>query len=149
MVITKLRDVFVPQTCRECKISRINVPKNPYDLTIYHKGIYIIAELKSGKQRNFSLDEKIIKKHQILNLNKYKEYEGVYPGFIFNFASYDNQTYFLHIEDYNNYVLNPTQKSLPLAYCAEHGIKIENTIKKVKFKYNISKLFEDIIQKYS
>jgi len=148
MVITKLRDVFIPQTCRECTKVKINVPKNPYDLTVFFKGIYIVAELKSGKQKSFSLDEKIIKGHQVKNLNKYKDYEKCYCGFIFNFANYDNQTFFLHINDYNNYILNPTQKSLPLAYCQEHGVEIESKLKKVKFKYNIEKLFADIKEKY-
>jgi penicillin-binding protein-related factor A (putative recombinase) len=149
MVITKLRDVFIPQVCRECKIAKINVPKNPYDIVIFKSPIYIIAELKSGKQKSFSLDEKIIKTHQIKNLNKYKDYKNTFCGFIFNFANYDNQTFFLHINDFNNYVLNSTQKSLPLVYCQKHGIEIKNTIKKVKFKYDIDKLFEDIIQKYT
>jgi len=148
MVITKLRDVFIPQICRECTKTKINVPKNPYDLTIFYKNFYIIAELKSGQQKSFSLDEKIIKIHQVKNLNKYKDYTNCYCGFIFNFAKYDNQTYFLHINDYNNYILNPTQKSLPLAYCVEHGIEIENAIKKVKYKYNIEKLFENIKKRY-
>jgi len=148
MVITKLRDVFIPQTCRECKISRINVPKNPYDLTLYKSPVYMVLELKSGKQKSFSLDEKIIKAHQIKSLNKYKDYKNVFCGFIFNFASYDNQTFFLHIDDYNYYVEHPTQKSIPLSYIKEHGIEIKNNIKKVKYHYDIEGLIGNIIQKY-
>jgi penicillin-binding protein-related factor A (putative recombinase) len=149
MIITKLRDVYIPQVCRTCKIARINVPKNPYDILLFQHGIYLILELKSGKQKSFSLDEKIIKEHQIKNLNKYKDYKNVFPGFIFNFVNYDNQTYFLHINDFNYYLEHPTQKSIPLEYIKENGLKIENKIKIKKYKYDLEKLINDIIEKYN
>jgi len=146
MVITKLRDVFLPQECRVC--NKIHLPKNPYDMVIFKSPSYLVAELKSGKQKSFSLNEKIIKSHQIKSLNKYKDYKNCYCGFIFNFVSYDNQTFFLHIDDFNLYVSTTTAKSIPLKYIEENGIKIDNKIKKIKYHYFIDKLFEDLEKKY-
>lgn len=149
MVIIKSRDVFIPPSCRTCKINQIHLPPNLWDFTIYYNNMLLICELKSTKQKSIQYDnEKIIKKHQVKYLNKYKNYNGVMSGFIFNFANYDNFTAFLHIDDFNKYVENPTQKSIPLSYIKEHGIEIKNNIKKVKYHYYLDLLFNDIKKKY-
>jgi recombination protein U len=146
--IHRQRDVFIPPECRQCKDKtgrpKIMLPKNPFDFLIYKKPDLILCELKSTKQKSISLDEKIIKKHQTHSLQKFEEYEGITCGFIFNFYKYNNQTYFLHIDDFVRFIENTTRKSMSLDYCSEYGILIENTLKKVNFKYNLGKLFEDI-----
>lgn len=146
--IHRQRDVFIPSECRQCKDKtgkpKIMLPRNYFDFLIYKKPDLILCELKSTKQKSVSLDEKIIKKHQTTGLQKFEEYEGIICGFIFNFVEYDNQTYFLHINDFVRFIENTTRKSIPLNYCKEHGIEIENKIKKVNYKYNLEKLFEDI-----
>lgn len=82
-----------------------------------------------------SFDEKIIKKHQIDNLKKYSRYPGIISGFIFNFADYDNQTYFLPIDKFIYYKETTNRKSIPLEYIAENGVEIKHRLKVKNYKY--------------
>ena len=108
----------------------------------------LISELKSTAQKSISFDEKIIKENQIKSLNKFNEYPYVIGGFIVNFRNYDNQTYFVDIEDFMKFKEESNRKSIPLDYCKEIGIEIHNKIKKVNYKYDLEGLFTNIYQKY-
>jgi len=146
ILVHRQRDVYIPPECRKC--NKIHVPKNPFDFIIFQSPFLILTELKSSGAKSISLDEKIIKKHQIDNLSKFNKYEKTICGFIFNFRNYDNQTYFVDIEDFVQFAKEASRKSIPLDYCKDVGISVENKIKKVNYKYNLEKLFEDINSKY-
>lgn len=124
------------------------MPRSQYDYAIFNNGILLISELKSTAQKSISFDEKIIKENQIKSLNKFNEYPYVIGGFIVNFRNYDNQTYFVDIEDFMKFKEESNRKSIPLDYCKEIGIEIHNKIKKVNYKYDLEGLFTNIYQKY-
>jgi penicillin-binding protein-related factor A (putative recombinase) len=146
ILVHRQRDVYIPPECRKC--NKIHVPKNPVDFIIFKTPILILTELKSSGQKSISLDEKIIKKHQSASLLKFVNYEKICSAFIFNFRNYDNQTYLVHIDDFIKFVKEGSRKSIPLSYCEEVGIKLENKIMQVNYKYNLNKLFDDINSKY-
>jgi penicillin-binding protein-related factor A (putative recombinase) len=146
ILVHRQRDVFLPSECRKC--GKIFLPKNPFDFLLFRYPSLILCELKSTGVKSISLEEKIIKKHQSLSLLKYSEFNGVTCCFIFNFRNYDNKTYFLHIDDFIQFVKEGTRKSIPLAYCEEVGIEIKNKLLKSNYRYDLSKLFNDVNSKY-
>lgn len=137
------------------------VSKNDFDSFIYKKPNLFPVELKSSGQRSVSFDEKIIKKHQIEALQKANEYDGLIAGFIFNFREYENFTVFVHIQDFieiqhlsqnqiteHRFQSKLNKSSIGLDICKEVGIEITNYKKKVKYRYYINKLLDELIDKY-
>jgi penicillin-binding protein-related factor A (putative recombinase) len=137
------------------------VSKNDFDSFIYKYPNLFPVELKSSGQRSISFDEKIIKQHQIDALKEAAEYDGLIAGFIFNFREYDNFTCFIHINDFleiqelsqsqiseHRFKSKLNKSSIGLDICKEVGIEIHNVKKKVKYRYYINKLLDELIQKY-
>lgn len=127
---------------------------NPYDFIVYQYPYYYALELKSTKSNAFSFniwDKKdsnyvktaMIKKHQIEGLTKAIQYKGVISGFVFNFRNEDStkqETYFLSINDFNDFIKDTNKKSINKLDVKKYkGTLIEQEIKKVKYNYNISK----------
>lgn len=141
----RIKDVFIPPDLR----SKIFVTKNKYDNYLFKDGWLFSCELKSSGQKSVSFDEKIIKQHQIDNLLKATTYnENIISGFIFNFRSYSNQTYFVHILDFLEFKNSTDRKSISLDICSEIGVRINNQIKKVHYHYDILEFIEEAIKKY-
>ena len=141
----RIKDTFIPPDLR----NRVFVTKNKYDNYIFKDGWLFPCELKSTKQKSVSFDEKIIKQHQIDSLLEASTYnEAICPGFIFNFRSYKNQTYFVHILDFLEFKDSTTKKSISLDVCSEIGIKINNQIKRVHYSYDILEFIENAIERY-
>lgn len=139
--------MYIPPQCRTCK-TKIVVPKNPFDFLLFGDSVLMLLELKSTKQKSFSFSEKIIKKHQIKALEKYQYYPYVVPGFVFNFQSVNNETYFLYIKDFIEFKNNTTRKSVPYNYIKESGLLISCKKLKVNYRYNLEKFIDDVIIKY-
>jgi penicillin-binding protein-related factor A (putative recombinase) len=137
------------------------LPQNKYDSLMYYNDHLFPIEMKSTKGKSFSFSESIIKKHQIDNLLDAVNYEGVIAGFLFNFRIEGNPTYFVGIKDFitykhiaenqleHTYQSKINKSSIPLAICKEIGIEVHNVKKKVKYRYYLNKLFDELIQKYS
>ena len=140
---------------------KASVSKNDYDSFIYRKPNLFPTEFKSTAQKSISFDEKIIKSHQIKALTNAATYEGLIAGFIFNFREYSNQTYFVHIEDFNKikyiadngitdhtYESKINKSSIGLDTCREVGVEIKNVKKKVKYRYYIGQMLDELAEKY-
>lgn len=154
----RVRDVFVPPELR----LRIRVPKNRYDALIYYKDYLFPLELKSLNSKSISFDEKIIKQHQLDNLEKATSYEGVIPGLILNYRKNDNRAFFIHITDFLDYKYiaeneienhpyknKVNRKSIPIKIAEEIGIEIPNEQKRTRYKYDVSEMASKAIEKYS
>ena len=156
----RVRDVFLPPDVRK----RVRLPKNRYDSLIFNNGHLFPVELKSTKDKSISLAESVIKSHQIDNLEQASHFEGVIPGFIFNFREPDNLTYFIHIEDfltYQHYATTQEQHpyqirkgkklnraSISLDICQEIGIEIMSVKKRVHHHYFLKQLTDELISLY-
>lgn len=152
----RIKDVYIPPDLR----NRIRVVPNKFDAFIYGQGILIPLELKSTASKSISFSENIVKQHQIDNLKEVSKHEGVEAGFLFNFRSYDNKTYFVPIEAYTTYKENAladnqapyknkiNQKSIPLDICNEIGIEIRNELKKVRYRYFVDEFINKLKEKY-
>jgi penicillin-binding protein-related factor A (putative recombinase) len=152
----RIKDTFVPPDLR----NRVRVSKNNYDCFMFYKGYLFPVEFKSTKTKSVSFSESIIKKHQIAALSEANAFDGIIPGFIFNFRENDNRTFFVHIDDFllykkcaeeglpNTYKSKINKSSIPFAICEEIGTEIKNVKKKVKFRYYINYLLDELIEKH-
>lgn len=152
----RIKDTFIPPDLR----TRVRVTKNKYDSFIYRKPNLFPIEFKSTKDKKFSFSESIIKKHQIEALQDAATYDGLIAGFIFNFRSEGNETWFVHIDDFikykhiaengikeHTYKSKVNRASISLDICREIGIEVKNVKKKVRYRYYINQLVDCLINK--
>jgi penicillin-binding protein-related factor A (putative recombinase) len=138
-----------------------NVSKNDFDSFIFKPPNLFALELKSTQNKSFSFSEKIIKAHQIKALTEAAEHDGVISGFIFNFREYDNYTAFVHIRDFNHikqaseqgiisnkYIHKLNKSSISLDTVKEVGVELKCVKKKVRYRYYINQLLNELIEKY-
>ena len=152
----RVRDVMLPPDVR----MRVKLPQNKYDCLLFYKHYLFPIELKSTKAKSISFDESMIKQNQIDNLIDANTYEGVIPGFLFNFRLDKPRTFFIHINDFEK-VRNISQNQLPHTYkgrinkssislsiCEEIGTEVIGVKKVKKYRHYLSRLIDELIEKY-
>jgi len=146
--------------------------KNPYDALLF-KDILMCLELKSTSQTSFSFEteaeylkrkedkknkiqvkpnSKMIKYHQLLSLLETLKYKKIISGFIFNIRKENNldKTYFLYVKEFNKFMNETTKVSINEKDIIQYGaIEVEGNLKRTRYQYNIEKMIEDIIHKYT
>ncbi|MDR0123038.1 hypothetical protein RFW13_16565 [Bacillus pumilus] len=139
--------------------SNFGVSKNKYDCILFAKGVLFPLELKSTKKGYISFSESIIKAQQIKHLKEAAEFEGVVPGFLFNFREPENRVFFVHIKDFltykniakkqlaHTYISKVNKASIPIGICEEIGTEVRWMKKKVNYTYYINKMCESIVSK--
>lgn len=130
-------------------------PRNKCDFVHYYKGYMICLELKSSEYSGigFSLTEeesqKMIKCHQINDLIKLSQFEGVISGFIFNFRqkeSLEEDTYFMDIKNFSNFVSQNDKHSINKLDIVQYGgIRMDQTLKRTNYIYHVKDLFDKVI----
>jgi len=153
----RIKDVYIPPEFR----TKIPVVKNKYDFYIYLKPNLFPLELKSVQENRVSFSESIIKKHQIEALEEASKYDGVIAGFIFNFRSFNNKTYFVHIKDFleykhvaenqikeHKYKSKVNKSSIPIGICEEIGLEIKNKILKTRYRYEVKNFVLEAAKRY-
>lgn len=135
------------------------VSKNNYDCFLYAKGVLFPLELKSTKSKSISFSESMIKAQQIKHLEAASKYEGVLPGFLFNFREPENRVFFVHIKDFltykniaenqleHTYISKVNKSSIPIGICEEIGTEVRWMKKKVNYTYYINKMCDNLIRK--
>ena len=128
--------------------------KNICDFFMYYKGILYALELKSTSYKSFSFEldknkpRKMIDVYQIEKLRELTKFKGIVPGFVFNFRNEEESnedTYFMRIEDFSEFVNNNEKKSINKSDIVVYGgIPIESKKKRKNFTYNIDKMINDI-----
>lgn len=131
---------------------------NECDFLVFSKNTHKLFafELKSTEgtsltfwREDFEEKEKkqtfMIKKNQILGLAEMSKFD-IYAGFLINFRGEDNNTYFIHINDFLNLTKDMDKKSVnERDILSIKNIKVENYKLKTNYRYNIDKLFCDIL----
>lgn len=120
--------------------------KPPFDCFMFYKGTLFCLELKTTKSKSFSVeltskDKGMIHYHQIENLRKYSQFEGVVSGLVCNFRVEDKGTeitYFISIENFDKMMADVKKKSFNAIDLINHGaIKIESKKKRTLFSYGV------------
>lgn len=122
-------------------------PRQPFDAFCFYSPCLYCWELKSTKGTSISFKgaSPMIKKHQIKELTNASKYKNIIAGFIINFREPQNKVYFLNIKNFNKFSSETTKKSINMKDIIQYGgIETEGRIKRVRYKYNIKKLIEDI-----
>jgi penicillin-binding protein-related factor A (putative recombinase) len=111
-------------------------------------------ELKSTKEKSLTFwredfEDKtkkqsfIIRKCQIQGLKKWSKFTGVF-GFIINFRSFDNKTFYVSIDDFLDYTSTLSKKSINIDDVLKmNPIEIESKLLRTNYKYNIEKFLND------
>jgi penicillin-binding protein-related factor A (putative recombinase) len=157
LFVDRIKDTHIPNDLR----NRVKVAKNKYDFYLYSRPLLFSLELKSTGGKSVSFDEKIIKKHQIDNLQKASTYDGVVAGFIFNFRSADNRTFFVPINEFikykmiaqssfsiHNYQSKLNKSSIPIGICEEVGIEIGSELKKKRYTYDVKRFIDEAVVRF-
>lgn len=155
-----IKDVYLPPDVRQ----RVALPKNKYDIIIFSKGYLFPMELKSTDKKSISFSEKVIKQHQIEELEKATKFERVISGFIMNFREPENKAFFIPIKEfvkYKNIAENELEhsykcregkklnkSSISIDICEEIGFEILNAKKRTRYRYMISHLVDQLIKDY-
>lgn len=108
---------------------------NPADFRLYKNPYLFLFELKSHKGKSIPLT--CIRDNQIRGMYKAHLHSGIYAGFIFNFRDLE-ETYYLNVGDVVKFINSADRKSIPVDFCRENGIKIEQTKKRTRYSYDMS-----------
>jgi len=153
----RIKDVHIPFKLR----GQIKVSRNEYDNLMFYDGVLFPMELKSTQSKSVSFDEAIIKQHQIENLQKAHTYKGVIAGFLMNFRTYDNATFFIPVDRFveymlvaqngleHNYTAKVNKSSIPLDICKEIGYELFGIKKRTRYQYYIKDLLSTLSSTYN
>lgn len=109
---------------------------NPADYRLYKYPLTFLLELKSHKGKSIPLDK--IRESQLKGMYKTVPYTGIYAGFLFNFRDLE-ETYYITVQDIVEFINSKERKSIPVDWCREYGIRIEQKKKRVRYTYDLSK----------
>lgn len=112
--------------------------KNICDFIVYssNQGKLFLLELKSVQGKSCPFEN--LKLHQINSLYIESKKLGIEAYFIFNFRSYNNQTFAVTADKIYDFYNNSNRKSFSLEWCEENGIFISCKLKRVRYSYDIS-----------
>ena len=66
------------------------------------------------------------------------QYTGIYGGFIINYRDLE-ETYYIAVQDMVDFINSKERKSIPVEWCRDNGIRIEQTKKRTRYTYDLSK----------
>lgn len=129
--------------------------ENPCDFIVYEYPNIFFLELKSTEYNSISIQrvptepkDKMIKAHQINSLIQLSQAYGSIAGFVFNFRNKENldeDTYFMSIENFSNFLTKNDKKSINKLDVVQYGgIKMGQKLKRTQYDYDIKKMIEDI-----
>ena len=100
-----------------------------------------LFELKSTQGSSISYT--MLRDNQIEELTKASAYDLV-AGFVFNFRKYDNATYFMPIDEFNEMVKENKKKSFNISDLKKYNVMQINSTKKItRYKYDINEFVKN------
>ena len=109
--------------------------KNPCDFIVYSEASGRMRKLELKSTQNKSLPFSNIKDHQLKSLCE-SQAKGVRACFVVNYRSV-NQTYMVNASDMMEYIATRGRKSLPVADAEKIGVKIKQTKKITRWRYDL------------
>ena len=112
---------------------------NPADYRLYKYPYTFLLELKTHKGKSLPIDK--IRPNQIQGMARAVLNRGIYGGFIINFRELE-ETYYITVQDMIRYINSTERKSIPVEWCRENGVKIEQEKKRVRYSYDLRSWLE-------
>jgi recombination protein U len=113
---------------------------NPCDFIIYRHPFLFLWELKSHKGKSIPLSA--IREQQLKKLTEIDK-EGVSAGFILNFRDL-GETYWVEATKVKGILEKGERKSISVEWCRTEGVRIEQTLKRSRYYYDISRLLKEL-----
>lgn len=107
---------------------------NPADYRLYKYPYTFLLELKTHKGKSLPIDK--IRPNQIQGMARAVLPKGIYGGFIINFRELE-ETYYITVQDMIRYINSTERKSIPVEWCRENGVRIEQEKKRVRYSYDL------------
>ena len=107
---------------------------NPADYRLYKYPYTFLLELKTHKGKSIPLDK--IRDTQIKGMYTASQYKGIYAGFLINYRDLE-ETYYITVQDMVAYIASTERKSIPVEWCRENGVRVEQEKKRVRYSYNL------------
>ena len=128
---------------KKLKVSGMNYKGggNECDYLVYSKPNLFLFELKSHKGKSLPFEK--IRENQLIGLSNYSRLDGVVSGVIINFRDYE-KTLYIPIRDLIVFMSTTERKSIPIEWCEEHGVLVEQKKLRTRYKYDIEKLISEI-----
>ena len=114
---------------------------NMCDVIMFDGNLFYTLELKSVKGKSLPISN--IKKHQIKDLLKSREYKNVVSGLVIDFNVID-KCYYIDINYIYKFILLDSRKSISIDYCEEKGIEISVKRLRTNKKYDINSFINNI-----
>lgn len=118
--------------------------KNVCDCFIYDGNILLYLELKSHKGKSLPLN--CIRENQVKEMLKRQSYKNTIAGLLIEYSDLE-RVFYINIVDYYNFIDKNERKSIPFEWCRNVGIELEIHKLRTNYRYNVSKLYEDIINR--
>ena len=104
---------------------------NVCDFLIFNTQTLFLIELKSYEKTSIPQG----KFKQLNDMENYCNKKNCSQYFVLNFRDY-NETYIMNLPDIKQCFTY--RKSVPLSLCREKGVKIPQTLKRVRYRYNMN-----------
>lgn len=114
---------------------------NPCDAILFNGEKMILLEMKSHKGKSLPLS--CIRENQLKELSIYQYYKNVYGCVMINFSDCE-ETYLIQISQITEFIRKGERKSIPISWCKENGIKIEQKKLRTNYRYNLKKMWEEL-----
>ena len=151
LFVHRIRDNAMSYTESETSYTK----ENPYDFIIYKMPYLLTVELKHTTYPSISIQvnedddkKKMIKYHQIKELQKASEHDGIKAGFILSFHNKkieSESTFYISIDNFIDFLTMENKKSINMLDIVQyHGVRVEQRLLRSHYYYNISNLIEKI-----
>lgn len=118
--------------------------KNVSDCFLFDGHVLLYLELKSHHGKSLPLS--CIRSNQVKELIERQSYKNTLSGFLIEFSDL-NRVFYINISDFMHFTENEARKSIPLSFCLDYGIELEVQKLKVNCRYNVQKMYDDIINR--
>jgi len=122
---------------------RFKGDNNVCDMFLFKDDTLYMLELKSTKAS--AIPYTSIAPNQFEGLLIASEFLGIKAGFLFNFREYE-ETYYIDIKEAIEFKNTSNRMSYPIKFAREKGIKIDQTLKRTRYRYDVNKMINDIKQ---
>lgn len=117
---------------------------NVCDCFLFDGNVLLYLELKSHKGKSLPLS--CIRQNQVNELIERQEHSNVISGLLIEFSDIE-RVFYLNIADFMHFTVDETRKSIPLDFCVDRGIEVEISKLRTNYRYNVQKLYEDVINR--
>lgn len=118
--------------------------QNVCDCFLFDGHVLLYLELKSHKGKSLPLT--CIRENQLKELPERQKYSNVISGLLVEFQDLE-RVFYLNVDEVCNFKAENERKSIPFEYFRDYGIEIEVSKLRTNYRYNVTKMYDDIVNR--